>query len=337
MKILEQTTTRLRLRDRMIGIWLLALLFVGLCPVMALSGRLKHLQCNRETDSCQLTYSNLQASGVYRFPMEQISQVTVEQYRRKKGQFSYQVVFIVADGRVAISHETSSRGAAEAIANRVNSFLSDPGQPTLSVLEDTRPVMTVMGIVFGTAAALWLLIGCQVTYCDFDKLRGRLRITRWRLIGVEVKDYPWQDLWTAKLDITTTRRGFRRVEKCRIVVFLKSGERIRLTPYYSGRKADKETALTEILKLVGEVPEPTDTDNLTLAGNPAEEISRWQTAIAHNPQDADAYYGLGMAFYRQERLQEAGKCLNRARDLFQDQHRRDRVFEVQEMLWRLEQ
>lgn len=337
MKILEQTTTRLRLRDRMVWIWLLALLLVSLCPVIALSGRLKHLQCNRETGSCQLTYRDLQASGVYRFPLEQVSQSTVEQYRRSRNRVFYHVILIVGDGRVSISHETSSWGAAEAIANRVNSFLNDPGQLTLSVLEDTRPVMALMGVVFGTAAALWLLLGCQVVYCDFDKLRGRLRITRWRLIGIEVKDYPWPDLWTAKLDETTTRRGGQRVKICRIVVFLKSGDRIRLTPYYSGRKADKEAALAGILALVGEVPEPTDEDELTLSDNPAAEISRWQTAIAQNSQDADAYYGLGMAFYRQERLQDAEKCLNRARDLFQNQHRRDRVFEVQEMLWRLEQ
>lgn len=66
-----------------------------------------------------------------------------------------------------------------------------------------------------------------------------------------------------------------------------------------------------------------------------QEIAIWQKAICVNPNNAEAHYHLGMAFYRHHQRQEATESLQNAIHLFKTQGNSHKAAEVQNFLWQL--
>ncbi len=218
MKIVEQTPNRLRLRaNNLNGIVRTALfgtpfLLTGLA-VMLFFGRLTSLKCQRvepTQGSCQLVNSGLLGSDETTIPLNQLQGAKVDVNQDSDGD-TYRVVLLTDGGEVPFTWVWSSgTGGKQKNADRINAFISNPGEISLRVQQDDRwfayPfgglfALVGAGLVFGS-----LLNGEFIVSFTFDKALGlvrlkqqtlrRTKVTEWRLREinqVEVKEHTDSD------------------------------------------------------------------------------------------------------------------------------------------------
>jgi len=71
---------------------------------------------------------------------------------------------------------------------------------------------------------------------------------------------------------------------------------------------------------------------LTRQNQPEEAIVAYREAIRRQPNDASAYYNLGVILYYQDQLKDAVRPLKRARDLYRVQGNIDKAEQVDQLI-----
>lgn len=349
MKILEQTRQRLSLRDRSVGYWLgsIALMGVGL-GVLPLGSKTV-VECDRSPlaqPSCLVKVSGLLGHSVQPIPINTIQGATVETYRhhrrRRADRISYKVVLQTSQGTVPLGTSSSSRATKDRLATEFNTFLSTP-QASLNQLHgDQRNTSFFIGLLVAGGGLFWLL-RCKTYHCTVDKLRNTLSIQRRSLTNTETITHPLHTVVGTEVETRTRTNKGKTTTVGRVLLMLKSGDRIPVSENYSSNLALQNTTadtirtyLNDTTVQVSETSGMHVTNDWNPETDPAAAIAHWRHKIHADPLDADAHFRLGMALYKQHQSQEAATMLKQARDLFERQDQPQRVIQVQDLLWRLQ-
>ena len=129
----------------------------------AIFGRVATLTCRRGGPgggACELTDRWLGGTRVTRFPLAELKRAAVVSSRRAGDTTTYRVELLrLGRPPLPLSGLFSSGSARQhRLAERINAFLADPREETLTVVQDDRLWASAFGVVFA-ACGLALLAG----------------------------------------------------------------------------------------------------------------------------------------------------------------------------------
>jgi hypothetical protein len=242
LKIIESTPTTLALRRTPILIWLICLsaLVMGIVLTLIL-GKQYVLECQRlgSGGTCQLATRNLFGSGrVETFPLSDLQGASVEISPDSEGDDTYRLSLRINGENQPLSPVYSSGfSKKDALAQSINSFISDSRQPGLSVRQDERFLgMLAGGICALTALALAAFLG-QVVTLRLDRSTGTVTLKRMGLLGVREGEYLLSDFTDAVLEYGENTS--------RIALVTRDGGHLPLTSEFtSGSRGKEATAAT---------------------------------------------------------------------------------------------
>ncbi len=247
MRILEQSNTRLVLREMPIFLWLFGGVFAvsGLLVMLAL--REGTLTCRRpEPSLARCVVSNSSVLGLFRTttPVEGLSGAYVHSSTDSDGDTTYQVILLTADGEVELTGHTSSGFEdKDAVVQAINAFLADPLARELSVQQDERLFGAIFGGIF---VAVGTLVGAgmgRIVTADFNKSHGTLTLTRRGLLGNRVDEYPIRNVVDVNVD---SQRGSKGGTTYRVSLRLSDGQAIAPVSYFSSGSGGKRKAADAI-------------------------------------------------------------------------------------------
>ncbi|MEL6439999.1 MAG: hypothetical protein AAFQ80_12185 [Cyanobacteria bacterium J06621_8] len=200
MEIIAQTSRRLELGYRqdnsllgVVALTLVGLGFLGFGVWGIFSGRQKILKCARiepELVECQIKSSGIigsqttKLSGVEKAEIITRKKTNVNNRLRKD---TYGVVILGSGQKISISVvSTSNRNAKQADVRRINSFINNPRQFTLTMEEDGRWLGFIIGSILIAVGSVVIYAMWQMTLiigAVFDKTLGILRIQKRSLYG----------------------------------------------------------------------------------------------------------------------------------------------------------
>lgn len=238
MKILEQTPTKLKLRQRPIW-WLFGILFMVYVLYNCITGpgfsmtELSTLTCQRIESvsvSCELVASNIFRLEDSRISLNQLQGAKVKKVKIEDAS-SYQVLLLTSSGEIPFTSYPNIIGdyqAEAAIVSRINTYLNNPKETFLRVQEDHR---WFNFIVWGLLAFLFfLLLGLPaVVTCTLDKTLNIMTIERRNFFSAKVHEHSLQEI----ADVQVEEYNGSEDTTYRISFLLTSGECIPLTKYYS--------------------------------------------------------------------------------------------------------
>jgi len=243
LKIIESTPTTLALRRLPILMWLICLgtLLLGMVLTLVL-GKLHVLECQRlgSGGTCQLTARNLFGSGQMQiFPLSDLQGAAVEISEDSEGDTTYRVSLRIHGQNQPLSPVYSSGfSKKDALAQKINGFVTDSRQPSLSVRQDERFLgMLVGGICALTALALAAFLG-QVVTLRLDRSTGTVTLRRMGLLGVREGEYLLSDFSDAVLE--------HGENTSRIALVTRDGGHLPLTTEFTSGSRSKEAIAAKI-------------------------------------------------------------------------------------------
>lgn len=251
MRIVEQTSTQLRLRSRWlaptIGWLMFAVPFLMAGFVLLTSvGKLTTLTCDRDlaTESqCQFASMGLFGSRVI-FLAEGKLQGAKLATTTHQNMEMYRVVLLVDDDELPLTEIWSAETEAEQMTvTAINHFLKSPQQPTLAISRDDRQLNYAIGGILtaiGVAGLLGPLLLMPITVLKLDKQIGQLTQTKRSLLTSKTSTWALQDVETAAVVEQQESDGSAYYQAN---LQLKSGETIPLLEHRSYRRdiADQTT------------------------------------------------------------------------------------------------
>jgi|GEM_PF-959205 len=352
MRVIQKTSTRLTLKLTPWLMWSVGSLFLAVGALAgALIGGETILTCDRTAPAqCDLSQRRLIGAQSEQFPVAELQSARVREKRDSDGDRTYQVVLELQSDDLSFTPYSSS-GASHhrAQAARINAFIADPNQLTLTVREDTRFWGLLFFVAFGGGGGLLLL--SKVVVCDFDKSMGQLRLTRNGLLGHEEHQYRLQDIIQAQLQRSSggsSRRG-RNQATYRVAIVLRSGESVPLTSYYSSGRSDKQRTVEQLRQFLALSSDDAEerNDDLSLAAmgdmvgmviGGAEKrqatIADCQAEIAADPYQVDTYRRLAMAWLTQGDREQAAQALKTGRSRLMHHGDTDKAQELDLLLQR---
>jgi hypothetical protein len=222
MKITKQTPTTLiiernlsLLSDFISGTIVISILFIILPLSPILSYELKTLECKRVKPTqvgCNLTSVNWLGLGTKRRTFipavqgakaitttETGEEVDEDGDKSERTYYYHQLVLVTSGDRTVSNISTST--AQDATAARINSFIKDQSQTTLTILLiDTNVILLFLFPSFGLLFWVSWLRSKKPFMWVFDKKSGNLHVTFKNVIGQsETKRYRLQDIQSAKV------------------------------------------------------------------------------------------------------------------------------------------
>ncbi|MBD2576249.1 tetratricopeptide repeat protein [Oscillatoria sp. FACHB-1406] len=339
----RKTPTRLIVWDISWFFLFMGAIFTGgglILPIFNFS--IATLTCDRQSLTparCQLVERGFHSPKITEIPLDSLQQASVRSTYAGRGQ-SYRLSLLTQTGEIDFPR-TSFRGQKYAIADLINTFIRNPKQTSLEVSQDERLLGLFWGLFIWILGILFLFgiarDDCEFLSCDCDTERRLLVLKQrngWRKGTIE---YSLIECDRALIETSHHTRMTRWLQTINyseysIVLLLKSGERIWLTTYETemlkGKRRVVEYIAKQLKKLESSLPK--ESTNLQAL---EQEIAIWRDAIAVSPNNAEAHYHLGLAFYRHHQRPEASRSLQRAKALFQDAGNAQKATEVQDFLW----
>jgi len=253
MKIVENTASTLKLKAQFQTLGAFGVLFglpflVGGMIAALTIGQHSLLTCDRlepKQVECELKTKSLLAERTTRIPVGHLQQAEVEVNRDGDGD-TYRVALITQAGRVPLTEVYSAgigfnhRGTVE----KINAFLQDPEQMTLTVKEDYRWFGYLFGGIFVIAGGVIVFASLTAPFpidCTFDKRSGQAKLRRRSLIATYVQEYRLHEIKEARVVESTDSDG-DTVYRTQLV--LRSGKEIPLE--FMGTVADNQNIVKAI-------------------------------------------------------------------------------------------
>ncbi len=157
---------------------------------------------------------------------------------------TYEVMLVTGAGEDSLTgHSSSGYEEKQRIAQQINGFLDDPGQPSLMVRQSGLSGAIVSALL--TITGLLVFTGGLRTYnttWTFDRRRGVFTHRQGRLLGAKVVRYPLHEIAEVGLGVFSDMEGSRIY---RIVLRTTSGDELPMTSqYYFWHRHLKETVVT---------------------------------------------------------------------------------------------
>lgn len=330
MKVIQRTSTELRLRLIPWGIWMFGGIFAIAGVIPSLFAESSRLTCDRLPDSsgtCEILHSTLWQTRRQTFPLEDLQGTEVVSNPSSEGNTTYQVVLLLPEKSIPLSDFSSSndRTHHQEQADRINQFVQDSTQSNLAIAEDLFSLFGLMVIPSILFSGIGLLIICffgQIIIIEFDKLSNQFILTRRGLLGTKRIEHPVRNIARSYVE-----RGSRNTYLIKLM--LTSGETFAVTPYSSSGYDEKFRVTQEIQSFLGVeptvttdprslLPQPGDLLGLMLGGNQKRQqrLEEYQARISHQPEDIKAHYGIATVLALQGKQREAKEHLEKFRSQF---------------------
>ncbi|WP_298616320.1 hypothetical protein [uncultured Thermosynechococcus sp.] len=231
MKVLEQTSYRLRVRERPWLTWFVGGFF-SFIPILMLGFlQVGEIHCQRQTVpyECIITHTSLVSQERVKIPLTLLYQAKLENYIDSDGDRMYRVVLEVAGQSIRLGNASSDVGNRAAIVEQINQFRANPNQTQLSArLYDLWLIGIFAGAHFLPGMAAISL--ASVLNLDLDKRRGTFTIQHANFFRRTQKELLLREIRDIAIESHKDSDGNTH----RIVVHLTSGEKVPLRNYYRG-------------------------------------------------------------------------------------------------------
>ena len=184
-------------------------------------------------------------------PLAQLQGANLKPSFGKAREISYQVILLTNKNKIPLRwHGDFQCESYEALTTRINAFVKNPTDNTLSVQQDEREFgyfFLGLGIFLFWLSFLFVGIG-TTSQCTLEPDSNSFTLQHQRFFGLKT----FQDK-LALNDIAQARveygEGFKTTSTSRITLILNTGEKLPLNPVYSsGGKEEIATAIDKFLK-----------------------------------------------------------------------------------------
>lgn len=250
MKVVKETPTQLNLLNLPIWLWLFGLIFagVGLSVIMGF-GKIVTLNCNRITpteNNCQLKSAGLLDIGTQERKLEALEGARVERSSSSDGD-TFRVVLVTNQGEVPFTdYYSSGQHGKQEIATRVSTFLDSSQASSLTLQQDDRWFMLMIGGVFVVVGLAVAVVMGEIVVCEFNKNSGSLILKRHSLLGTKVVERHMHEIDDVRIEESHGSDG----STYRVSLVFSVGDRLPLTSYYSSGRQSKQAIAERLQKFL---------------------------------------------------------------------------------------
>lgn len=241
MKIVEETRTRLQLKDRPLGYWFsgwciftICLSFLIYCLVFDSAS--VSLSCTRPSPNqinCEFKRFNL-LGNMEKLKMFDLQEAYILTKTGSKGSKTYQVMIVTPFRDFALLSHVSYQQNQE-VAFKINDFINS-GQTSLLVQQNQRNYLFILNLFILIIMAIATYFATSpVTICTFYKSINKVFIERKSLRGNQVIEHPLENI--LRFDIQ--EKQFKHSKLYRAVIVLKSFKEIPINPQYTDENSIK--------------------------------------------------------------------------------------------------
>ena len=194
-------------------------------------------------------------------PIAQLQEANLETFSGKDKEISYQVVLLTDENKIPLRwYGDRTRKSYEALTTRINAFVGNPTDTTLTVQQDDREfgyVFFGLGSFLLLLSFLFISIG-STTKCTLEQDSNSFTLQQQRFFGL--KNFSSK---LALSDIAQARVEYgERLSTSRITLILSTGEKLPLNRVYSsGSKEEIATAIENFLKSYHSQHKPSEKSN----------------------------------------------------------------------------
>jgi hypothetical protein len=261
MKIIENNPNQLILRSDPYGQIIFGLFFalIGFA-ITYFIGRSVDIRCERadaKQITCQLTDKLLGITPVGKRTINHIQSAEVSEHRGSKGSYTYQVMFITANGPVSLTGYSSSGYEPKAnIAEKVNNFIQGGRQDVLEFQAAMDWWVLLFLFIFGGFGVGAILLA-KTVQIEMRRSEGVMRIRKDGLFGSGEQELLLREIQDVVLQ---SHRGSKGSTTYRVAFITTSDEEIPLTVYYSSGVGGKQRTVEAIKNFLTPYRGPQDQD-----------------------------------------------------------------------------
>lgn len=209
---------------------------------VAFLGTRTALTCNRSGEAeCTLAQKTVLKTSKRTIPILKLREAYVDTSVDSEGDATYRVVLRTDSGEVPLTSSWSSGYAGKQdVANQINAFLQS-GDSSLTVEQDDRLLMYILGAIFAGAGSLLILLTNRVEL-DLNRSTGLAVLSKTSLVARSSEEYLLEDLAGAEVQESSSSDG----DTYRVALVQHGGGRIPLTSYYSSGYKGKQKLADEI-------------------------------------------------------------------------------------------
>jgi hypothetical protein len=135
------------------------------------------------------------------------------------------------------------------IADKFNYFIKNKYKKKLFIQQDDTAYNVLYFIIFMIIALSFASL-IDFNYVIFDKNTETVSIIKKSLLGTRQKDYEISNIQNVEVDIKSLIKGKKNIEQYRIVLLMKNGKAIPLTPHYSINRYKTNKAIEAIVEFL---------------------------------------------------------------------------------------
>lgn len=250
MKIVKETPTQLNLLNLPIWLWLFGLIFsgVGLSVIMGF-GKVITLNCDRIApvqSNCQLKSAGLLGISPQERKLEALEGAKVERSDSSDGA-AFRVVLLTNQGEIPFTdYYSSGENGKQEIATQISTFLGNSQASSLTLQQDDRWFMFMVGGVFVVAGLAVAVVVGEIVVCEFNKNSGSMILKRHSLLGTKVVERHIHEINNVQIEESHSNDG----STYRVSLVFTTGDRLPLTSYYSSGRQSKQAIAERLQKFL---------------------------------------------------------------------------------------
>jgi hypothetical protein len=240
MRIVKETPTQLNLLSLPIWLWLFGLIFAGIgLAVITGFGKVVTLNCDRVApvqSNCQLKSAGLLGISLQGRKLEALEGAKVERSDSSDGA-AFRVVLVTNQGEVPFTdYYSSGENGKQEIATQISTFLGNSQASSLTLQQDDRWFMLMIGGVFVVVGLAVAVVMGEIVVCEFDRSSGNLTLKRHSVLGTKVIERRIRDIEDVRIEESHGSDS----STYRVSLVFTMGDRLPLASYYSSGRQSKQ-------------------------------------------------------------------------------------------------
>ena len=250
MRIVKETPTQLNLLSLPIWLWLFGLIFAGIgLAVITGFGKVVTLNCDRVApvqSNCQLKSAGLLGISPQERKLEALEGAKVERSTSSDGA-AFRVVLVTNQGEVPFTeYYSSGENGKQEIATQISTFLGNSQASSLTLQQDDRWFMLMIGGVFVVVGLAVAVVMGEIIVCEFNKDSGSLTLKRHSVLGTKVIERRIRDIEDVRIEESHGSDS----STYRVSLVFTTGDRLPLASYYSSGRQSKQAIAERLQKFL---------------------------------------------------------------------------------------
>nr|WP_290223594.1 transmembrane domain-containing protein [Trichocoleus desertorum] len=250
MKIVKETPTQLNLLSLPIWLWLFGLIFAGIgLAVITGFGKVVTLNCDRTApteSNCQLKAAGVFSLTPQERKLEALEGAKVERSNSSDGA-AFRVVLLTNQGEVPFTdYYSAGENGKQEIATQISTFLGNSQASSLTLQQDDRWFMLMIGGVFVVVGLAVAVVVGEIIVCEFNKGSGNLTVKHHSVLGTKVIERHLHEIDDVRIEESRSNDG----STYRVSLVFTTGDRLPLASYYSSGRQSKQAIVDRLQKFL---------------------------------------------------------------------------------------